>query len=140
MTGAGSQPYIGPVMRNEALTLYIREVLGTDVPHPEPVADLAPLVVVTEELTEFTRSLLNKILASVGLTHWRHQTLEQEPIPTLHRLSFSGGSPGRQLVGDEVHWTMPRLSEMLGEGPEVTANKRAVWNLLQTFQREFKIQ
>lgn len=141
MTPLGEQPYIGPVMRSEALSLYIREVLGAEVPRPEPVADLAPVIVVTEELTEFTRNLLNKILSSISLAHWRHQTLEQEPVPAVHRLIFgSDGTPGRKVVGQEVHWVMPKLSEMLGEGPEVTAHKRAVWNLLQGFQREFKVQ
>lgn len=136
MTTAGRQPYIGPAMSDKALSLYIKEVLGTETPRPVAVEDIAAVVVVTEELTEFSRNLLNKILASIGLTHWRHQTLNQPPIPARHRLLFSGQTPGRVEQGEKVSWNMPLLSEMLGDGPEVAQNKRVVWNLLQNFKRE----
>ncbi len=123
-------------MKDEALALYIRDVLGTEIPRPEPVIDVAPILVVSEELTEFSRDLLHKILGSVGLAHWRHQTLTQNPIRASHRLVFSGGATGRNVVGEEVHWILPRLQDMLGEGADVTANKRAAWGLLQIFKQE----
>lgn len=126
-------------MGNDPLSLYISEVLGPSIPVQEvvpPIVDVAPVVVETEELTEFTRSLLHKILASVQLKDWRQQFLGDEPIPSHHRLRFSGDSCSRTVNGDEVRWTMPSLSQMLGDGPEVNTHKRAVWSLLKDFQKE----
>ena len=128
-------------MGNDALTLYVNEVLGAVAPPvSQPIVDVAPVVVETEELTEFTKALLSKILTSIQLQHWRHQDLNREPIPALHRLLFSGDGCSRSVVGDEVRWTMPSLSQMLGDGPEVAAKKRAVWGLLKDFARELKAQ
>lgn len=127
-------------MRNEPISIYLREVLGASTPTADPVsvASRAPVVVVTEELTEFTKTLLSKILSSIRLENWQHQELNREPIPAMHRLLFSGDGCRRSEKDGEVHWNLPSLTQMLGEGPEVTNAKRSAWAMLQEFSREFK--
>ncbi len=129
----------------QPVPLYLREVLGVSPPvQAQPQAqspvEILPVVVVTEELSEQTKPLLDKILASIRLTKWQHQETNQEPTPAMHRLLFSGDRCERRVVGNEVQWHMPRLTQMLGDGPEVTVHKRAVWSLLQEFSREIKTQ
>ncbi len=97
--------------------------------------DRVPVTVESEELTEFTTALLHKILASVGLKKWSQMDIGGTEVPSHHRLRFTG-QQGRQVEGDCVHWLLPTLSQMLGEGAEVAARKKAAWALLQQFSRE----
>lgn len=112
---------------------YLEEVLGLHVfPRPAVAPARVPVAVECEELTEFTRVLLAKVMGSIGLKSWGDGA-----AAAFHRVCFDGGH-GREELGGTVLWHLPTLSDMLGEGPEITARKKTAWHLLQQLNRELE--
>lgn len=151
----------------EAQILYIEEVLGASVSDylaaaartvlatsAETGADLAdapplrdfeaheppPVLVLCAPLTEETRGLLNRILASVRLpASCRFEILERLDAPTdghRHVICFRSGE-GRRATERQIWWDLPELSRMLGPTADVAVVKRAAWATLQQFQKEY---
>lgn len=125
-------------MMTDLQSQYMDEVLGvrpgpTDGPVP---ASVLPLIVECEEVTEFTKALLHKIMASVGIPAWAQILVNEEAPQAKHRLQFVGLG-GRAEKDGQVEWRLPTLTEMLGDGPEVAQKKKAAWSLLKDFQVEF---
>lgn len=115
---------------------YCEEVLGLTLPNNYGAAsELATVAVECEPLTEATRALLDKILATVHLKDCPQFDIGSDAIPSVHRLRFAGLG-GRTEESGTVHWHLPRLSEMTGAGPEVTELKKSAWNLLRQFMQE----
>lgn len=125
-------------METDLQSQYMEEVLGVK-PGPIPMSQepaLLPLIVECEEVTEFTRVLLHKIMASVGQKSWAQILIDEDSPGARHRLRFVGLG-GRIEKDSQVEWLLPTLSEMLGDGPEVAQKKKAAWSLLKDFQTEF---
>ena len=128
-------------MKSGVQQRYLEEVLGITLfpagsgPAVRLELEKVPVTVECEDLTEFTTALLHKILSSVGLRKWSHMDIGGAEVPSHHRLRFTGQS-GRQVEGGCVHWLLPTLSQMLGEGGEVATRKKSAWVLLQQFSRE----
>lgn len=117
----------------EVLGLKTGPMAPAEAPEDAPI----PLIVECEEVTEFTRPLLHTIMASVGVRQWAQIRLEEAAPKARHRIRFNGASGRRDQAG-QVEWSLPRLSDMLGEGPDVAQRKKAAWTLLKEFQNEFK--
>lgn len=122
-------------MATDLQSQYMDEVLGVK-PGPTVGTPVLPLIVECEEVTEFTRMLLHKIMASVGISSWSQIQVNEDAPQARHRLRFIGIG-GRSEMEGQVEWRLPTLTEMLGDGPEVAQKKKAAWSLLKDFQTEF---
>ena len=143
--------YIGRPMFTDAQKQYINEVLGaspasfkTQRLHESILAPFE-VVVLTGPIDDAASSeLLQRILASAQLSDVPRFVSDApesfilpKGIEARHVLAFSDRRPpGRHLSDSTVWWGMSSLSAMLGEGVEVVNAKRAVWNLLQQFNKE----
>lgn len=127
-------------MYTETQIEYLTEVLGVSVamlPRARNAgADVAPpeVLVLTEALNSEETALLKKILGSISLDAYLHIQCDAGAIPQLppakHTLAFLNGNESQGW------WHLPRISEMMGNGTEVSARKREAWNKLQQFAGE----
>jgi hypothetical protein len=139
-------------MLDDGQLQYIEDVLGVPASHftfeaDEPAAGPAiDVLVMTPELSPDQEALLKKILASVKLNNYTHAEVNAvhlgelpEGLVARHVIAFNDEHNGRS-TGDEntVWWSLPSLAGMIGEGPEVTANKKEAWNFLQQFAQEMR--
>jgi hypothetical protein len=144
----GAFPRLGPML-TEAQIQYITEVLGAPIEAylkpvghvlPEAVSILTPRLGSNEE-----RLLLDRILASANLKEAPVYEFESVPdfhahaeaLSARHALVFSREVPyGRHQHDGITVWGLHGLDSMIGQGPEVARAKKAVWDLLQQFNRE----
>lgn len=127
-------------MKESLEDIYQREVLGLKSFRAPPASvnpdiKALPLVVECEDLTDDTRSLLHKILGSVGLKNWAQIRID-EPVeaPVEFWLKFSGVAPYGKAGSI---WSLPTLTEMSGSDEKVQLAKKACWAVLQNFKREW---
>lgn len=108
------------------------------------IADVAAVTVLTKVLSPEQKLLLTKILASVQLAGYDLREVESvseiigsDEFGSPHVFVFDEGQTLERTAGESVvWWSFPAVSEMMGSGPEVTAHKKATWNLLQQFAKE----
>jgi hypothetical protein len=131
---------------------YLREVLGVN-PALYPQAQIATsaveastnlpdLIVYTPELSRDEKSLLDKVLSSVGLSDFKHVTTNQPDEDSWDGQArnvflFSNNEKAQRVTKNQtVIWRLHSLPSMIGNAPEVAEKKRAVWNLLKEYQKE----
>lgn len=90
------------------------------------------IVIVTPELSAGEQALLQKILASIQLVDFLQVKQLEPSLNPKHILSFQGATPGR----NGKVWDFPALASMLGEGPDVAAQKKTTWTLLKQLAQE----
>ena len=139
-------------MLDEGQLQYIEDVLGVSASHfsltvseeteSGPAIDV---LVITPELPADQEALLKKVLASIKLNTYTHAEVNEvhlgelpEGISAHHVIAFNDEHNGRSTSEQTVWWSLPSLSSMLGDGPEVTANKKEAWTFLQQFAQEFR--
>lgn len=138
-------------MLDEGQLQYIEEVLGVPAhmfSFDQSVESTPPAIgvfVMTPELTPEQEALLTKILASVKLAEYTHAEVNEvrlgelpEEISAQHVLAFNDEHNGRNTSAQSVWWSLPSLSSMTGEGPEVAALKKEAWTILQQFAQEMR--
>lgn len=128
MTVLGALPRF-TAMFTEAQVLYLQEVLGATVDLYRAPATVA---VRTPPLGPSESALLDKILATIGIRRWIALAIGDDPPRSVTDvLDFSDGGPPQGSVGRV--WQLPSLTSMTGQGPEVAAQKRRAWSILQQF-------
>lgn len=136
-------------MFTAAQILYLSEVLGVS-PTAYRSTSAGPTVspavanglVLTPRLIPQETALLGKILAAVGGQNWTHLEIENPQIgvlpPTMEApaiaLLFCEDSLGRKKINGTEWVALPAISQMLGDGPQVAANKKMVWEELKRFK------
>lgn len=137
-------------MLDEGQLQYIEEVLGVPAhlfsfDQSEESVPAIGVFVMTPELTPEQEALLTKILASVKLSEYTHAEVNEvrlgqlpEEINARHVLAFNDEHNGRSHTDQSVWWSLPSLSAMTGEGPEVAALKKEAWAILQQFAQEMR--
>lgn len=141
-------------MLTEAQIQYITEVLGTSIEGYLRAASISsspqgaknqeiPVAVLTPPLKADERDLLDRILASVHLKSAPRfesdgfKDIQSKEAALRHALIFRDDVPfGRHQQDDVTVWGLHSLSSMVGDGPAVAQSKKAVWALLQQFNRE----
>jgi hypothetical protein len=137
-------------MLDDGQLQYIEDVLGVSASHfafeaDEPVARAIGVLVMTPELSPDQEVLLKKILASVKLNNYTHVEVNEVRLGELpdglaarHVIAFNDEHNGRSTGENTVWWSLPSLAGMIGEGPEVAANKKEAWTFLQQFAQEVR--
>lgn len=143
-------PYIGPEMLDEGQAQYIEDVLGVSPnafsyssAEPETSPHI-PVLVMTPELRPEEDALLKKVLASIKLNEYTHIEVNEvrlgelpEEIQAHHIIAFNDEHNGRSTTDRSVWWSLPSLSAMLGDSPEVVSLKKEAWTFLRQFSREY---
>jgi hypothetical protein len=137
-------------MLDDGQLQYIEDVLGVSASHFALGAGgvneaMIDVLVMTPELSPEQEALLKKILASVKLNNYTHAEVNAvhlgelpEGLAARYVIAFNDEHNGRSTSENSVWWSLPSLAGMVGEGPEVTANKKEAWTFLQQFAQEVR--
>lgn len=95
--------------------------------------------VFVKDLSGEKRSLLEKMLAAIGVSDFHTLSTEQEFSKYTHILDFSEAvkSFSKEELEDTVVWHFSTLESFINGSPtQVTANKKQAWELLKRFRGE----